>query len=193
VDRRHNEKRCILAAERIHIEDAGIVIVGFLFKTLERGISQPRWPRALGPGPWRTEPEYQRAFSHLHRVSLCLTHNEPYVARSLVRSRTITWGPKGPAFVRYDAARHDATRRDAMRFGSPRCAGVSRYWDFVSVKCVRHAFCMLSGDLPKRDNDVRCRGKLCKIEIFGTITRTDKTISFYNYFKRTLILWSLSC
>lgn len=84
----------------------------------------------MGPGPWRTGPEYQTAaFSHSRRVSSRLTHSEPYFARSLVRPRTITWG----LLVRSNTTRRGETRRDAircnaMRFSSPARLAIEILW-----------------------------------------------------------------
>lgn len=154
-----------LATERIHTADAGIVIVG---GTLFSGrISQPRWPRALGPGPWRTGPEYQTAaFSHSRRVSSRLTHTPSRISRKIPDN--------------YLGTRPSC---DPTRFCSPARLGIEILWVLNATHFVRRPRICPS--------ETATWGKLCKIEIeiFVTIIERD-TITFYTYVRGALIFCS---
>lgn len=127
--RGHNEIRRVFATERIHVADAGIVIVvrGSLFRTTwKRHQPAKVTPCVRARGLGERGLNIRRRLSRARAACRRVWHTaEPYFARSLVRSRTITWGPRPSC---------NPTRRDTVRHDAILLAGAPRQnWDFVGV------------------------------------------------------------
>jgi len=153
MDRRRSEIRCVFYSPKDSYSRRGYRHCwrDSLFRTSERGISQLRWPRALGPGPWSTRAWISDGgfLALAPRVVAFDTHRA--VFRAVARKTPDNYLEVRPSC--------DQTRRDAMQFSSLARLG---YWDFVGVKCVHRALCTLSDDsdnLLERDNVARRVGE----------------------------------